>query len=111
MARRARAIHVVEKGTNSELRTCRKGDDGVWETAFWIVGKDTAAALLDGGKIYVHRGQNVKSYVGGEITKITPQPGKSRRKCVIFFRESSDCVDVDPGTAGWGNERRIEWEP
>lgn len=110
MARRATAIHVVEKGANNELRTCFKNDDGIWETAFWIVGKDTAEALLDGGKIYVHRSQKMNSYVGGEITDIIPQPDKPRRKCVIRFRESADCKDVEPGTTGWGNERRIVWK-
>ena len=109
--RRATAIHVVEKGVEIEhLRHRNDVREGIWETAYWIVGHKTALSLI-GGKVYVHRGQNIPSHAGGDILKVYHEPGTAQRRRVIQFLASSDCEGVLAGRQGWGNERKIIWKP
>jgi hypothetical protein len=108
--RLAEAIHVVEKGKEIEnLRTRSDIGEGVWETAYWIVGDKTATSLI-GGKVYVHRGQNVPSHAGGTIMKIYHEPGSAEKRRVIQFKASVDCSGVVAAREGWGNERKIIWK-
>lgn len=107
--RRAEAIHVVEKAAEFEnLRPYSEGDGEIWETGYWIVGAKTAASLI-GGKVYVHRGQNVPSHAGGQIIDIYHEPGSDERRRVIRFKKASHCEGVIAGRKGWGNERKIIW--
>lgn len=107
--RQAEAIHVVEKGV--EMENLRQRPDigaGIWETGYWIVGKTTAESLI-GGKVYVHRGQNVPSHAGGTIIKIYHEPNTDEKRRVIQFQALATCEDVVADRAGWGNERKIIW--
>jgi hypothetical protein len=107
--RRAEAIHVVEKGIEIEnLRQRSDISEGIWETAYWIVGKTTAVSLI-GRKVYVHRGQNVPSHAGGTIIKIYHEPNTDEKRRVIQFEAVADCKNVVADRAGWGNERKIIW--
>jgi hypothetical protein len=106
----AEAVHVVEKGIEIEnLRQRTDVREGVWETAYWIIGKKTAASLI-GGKVYVHRGQNIPSHAGGNIVEIYHEPGTAEKRRVIRFQASVDCEGVVTGREGWGNERKIIWK-
>ena len=108
--RRAEAIHVVEKGVKIlNLRPRSDAGEGIWETAYWIVGEKTAASLI-GGKVYVHRGQNVPSHAGGRIIEIYHEPGTAQRRRVIRFAATADCQGVTADREGWGNERKIIWQ-
>jgi hypothetical protein len=108
--RRAKAIHVVEKGTEIEnLRQRSDIGEGIWETAYWIVGDKTAASLI-GGKVFVHRGQNIPSHAGGKIIEIYHEPDTDERRRVIRFEATPDCQDVIAERKGWGNERKIIWQ-
>lgn len=106
----AEAIHVVERGIEIEnLRPRSDVGEGIWETAYWIVGDKTAKSLI-AGKVYVHRGQNVPSHAGGRIIEIYHESGTAERRRVIRFRASVDCEGVIADRDGWGNERKIIWK-
>lgn len=106
----AKAIHVVEKGTEIiNLRPRNDVGEEIWETAYWIVGEKTAASLI-GGMVYVHRGQNVPSHAGGRIIDVYYEPGTEERRRVIRFKTDTDCHGVVANRTGWGNERKIIWQ-
>lgn len=108
--RRAEAIHVVEKGIEIEnLRSRSDVGEGIWETGYWIVGEQTATSLV-GGKVYVHRGQNVPSHAGGTIIRIYHEPGTDERRRVIRFKTAGDCEGFVTDREGWGRERKIIWQ-
>lgn len=108
--RLAAAIHVVEKGVEIEnLRQRSDVREGVWETAYWIVGNKTAASLI-GGRVYVHRGKNIPSRAGGIITEVYPESGTTENRRVIRFQASVACEGIVTGREGWGNERKIIWK-
>ena len=105
----AEAIHVVEKGVTIEnLRPRSDVGEGIWETAYWIVGDKTAASLI-GGKVYVHRGQNLPSHAGGKIIEIYHELGTDEKRRVIRFQADAACHGIVAERKGWGNERKIIW--
>ena len=109
MPRLAEAIHVVEKGENGENLRCISRPRHEWVTGYWVIADATAKSLI-GGMVYVHRGQNIPSHIGGEIIDIFHEAGTDMRRKVIRFRELPSGKNIHAAKQGWGNERKIVWK-
>jgi HNH endonuclease len=109
MARKAKAIHVVEKKQDSQHLRPVDGRRGVWQTAYWVIGEKTRSDLI-GGTVYVHEGQLLPSHAGGEILEIVHETGTEQNRYVIIFKQSAAAKGLLSEKAGWGNEKKIDWE-
>ncbi len=109
MPRVAEAIHVIEKDEENENLRCTNRQRREWETGHWVIGKATAESLV-GGMVYVHRGQDLPSHIGGKIIAVFHQEGTDEKRQVIRFRKLPLGKNVVAEKKGWGNERKIDWK-
>lgn len=108
MKRRPTVIHVVEKDPINQNLRCVNHELSEWETAYWVIGKKTAPALI-GGLVYVHRGQNLSSHIGGTIIDIYHEEGSEAKRRVIRFKSHPKYKGLISPRSGWANEKKIEW--
>lgn len=109
MARRAIALHVVEKGTKFVNLRCLDESQEIWETGNWAIGDATAASLI-GGLIYVHAGQLLPSHIGGEIITFRASDSNTGNRKIFTFRATPSQRGTFAGREGWGNEKKVVWE-
>lgn len=107
MAKRALALHLVEKGVHSENLYRVPGSPEEWRTGYWRIA-DKTAKQLEGRRIYLHKGQKEASHAGGEIISSCPGPSLDSERKIFHFRALPDCIDY-PSPSGWGNEKCIVW--
>jgi hypothetical protein len=107
MPKTAKALHLIEKGLHKANLQKVPGSVNEWTTGNWWVG-DRTAQQLQGRKIYLHKGQNVPSHIGGEVISWRQVPSDPKRK-VFRFRELEECINGAAPSAGWGREKCIIW--
>ncbi len=109
MAKKAVALHLVEKGLHEKNLHEVKDFPGEWSSGYWVVGEKTASQLV-GCKIYLHKGQKFNSHMGGEIISWSPASGENSKRKIFRFRVLTDCAGVPSPEQGWGNEKCIIWK-
>lgn len=101
-------IHVIEK-----LRYITRLDNDEWESGFWRITPETAAALVN-GQMFFHSGQREPSHFGGMIldfrvanqTEIARDAGFEGR-IVFRLKCSNDYKGVKADKGGWALEKKI----
>lgn len=109
MAKRAVALHLVEKGIYVQNLKAVRGSPGEWFSGNWWVSDKTATELV-GKKLFLHPGQLEGAHLGGEVISFQKFNGDPKRK-IFRFRELSSCIGVKTPKAGWANEKKIVWAP
>lgn len=109
MARKAIALHVIEKGKKVVNLRCVDEINGIWETGNWSVSDDTAASL-EGGMIYVHKGQLLPSDIGGKVMSFRSVGKYSDNRKIFTFKSIAAEKGVLAGRDGWGNEKKVVWQ-
>lgn len=100
-------IHFVERKNNV---TKVAGTTDEWESGYWVVGEETAQALV-GGDLYLHEKQDSPSHFGGTILayrvfRDANQPDIDGR-LIFRIRATVAHRGVRAGRDGWGNEKKI----
>jgi hypothetical protein len=107
MTKKAKALHLVEKGIHVQNLRPVPGVPGEWFTGDWWVSDSTAASLI-GKMLYLHPGQMDKSHQGGEVISFAISQSDPKRK-VFRFREMKICSGKSTPKAGWSNEKKVIW--
>ncbi len=110
MSKKALALHLVEKGLHKANLQKVPETLNEWDTGNWWIS-DRTAAQLQGQKVYLHKGQDKASHIGGEVIFFRQASGADTKRKVFRFRESPQCFGVPAPTTGWGNEKCIIWAP
>ena len=84
-------------------------DKNEWESGYWVVSEATAKRLV-GGHIYLHRGEDEPSHIGGDIFSFHVHPrGPEAGRIVFHFHADVECSNITVGSEGWDNEMKIVW--
>lgn len=84
-------------------------DKNEWESGYWVVSEATAKRLV-GGHIYLHRGEDEPSHIGGDIFSFHVHPtGPEAGRIVFHFHAAVTCSNITVGREGWDNEMKIVW--
>ena len=97
------SIHLIEKIDKFKI-----ADSGLpeWESGDWRI-RECHAQKLVGGNIYLHRGQLLPSFKGGQILGYRPT---KKGKVAFRFKELDSHSGISTEKSGWGNEQKRVWD-
>ena len=103
------ALHLIEKGDFPEYLKPVDKEKDEWESGFWAIIPETAERLV-GGRIYLHKAQDMRSHFGGDILSFRiATEGKHAGRVAFRFRATGDAREVRAGLDNWSQEKKFVW--
>ena len=60
----------------------------LWTTSWWVMSSERAAALV-GNRVYLHQKQSERSYHGGRVVEVNPDPELAGRWWITYDFEQT----------------------
>jgi hypothetical protein len=98
-----RRLSLIARGADGIKLRSKVDGVAVYESSFWVLGTESADALI-GGEVLFHERQSDASYFGGRVIAIERlRDGEFVGRAVIVFAAQSACKGIHC-TTGWARE-------
>jgi len=84
-------ICKIDKENNTQSRNLHKDDNekDIFLSGNWTIKLEEAKALI-GGKLFLHREKDQKSYFGGDVIDVTTMLVDNNEKVIFKFKASEE---------------------